>query len=88
MAVDNKMIEISIKFWTDDIAEEKGQVLPKHGWASGVMNLRANSRHGITAENPVPFNSVAEIPILIERLLTQQGIKLHLSNKARKLYVQ
>ena len=88
MAVDNKMIEVSIKFWTDDLAAEKGQVLPKHGHTSGVMNLRANSRHGITAENPVPFNSVAEIPMLIERLMAQQGIKLHLSSKARKLYVQ
>jgi hypothetical protein len=85
-AVDNKMIEVSVRFTTDGLGE-KGQVLPKHGWTIGFVNLRANSRHGITSENPVPFNSLAELPVVIERVLAQQGVKLHLNSKAKRLYV-
>src|SRR5688572_23808335 len=84
MSVDNKTLEISIKLWTDDIAAEKGQVEPKHAWSSGTVQVRANRRHGIPSTNPVPFNTFAELPQLIEKLLLKEGVKLHLSSKAKK----
>jgi hypothetical protein len=38
----DKMIEITIRFWTNDIAEEEGKVLPKHIHNSGMVRLTAN----------------------------------------------
>jgi len=34
-----RMIEVQIRFWTNDIAESKGQIVPKHAWASGVVKV-------------------------------------------------
>ena len=57
----NKMIEIRVRLWTDNIAQSgKGTVLPKHAWDAGVVLLQTNSAHGISGQNPVPFNGFAE----------------------------
>jgi hypothetical protein len=29
-----RMIEIRLRFWTDELAGAKGQVLPGHAWAA------------------------------------------------------
>jgi hypothetical protein len=47
-----KMIEIKLRFWTNDIAGEPGKVIRKHAWSAGVVRVERNTSHGIerTAE--------------------------------------
>ena len=87
MPTDNKTIDVSIKLWTDNIGPN-GAVVPKHAWSIGVVHMRANSRHGIAPGNPIPFNSFAELPSVVEKLLIQHGVKLHAGGRQKKLYVQ
>lgn len=69
----DKMIEITIKFWTDDIAEGEGKVLPKHMHNSGMIRLSANRTHNIPSA-PTPFRSVTELPAKIEEMLERHKI--------------
>ena len=82
-----RMIEVKVRFWTNGIAESEGQVLPKHAWGSGMVRIERNKYHGITPEQPEPFNSLLELPAVIERVLIQHGIVIHLSRRMQK-YVQ
>jgi hypothetical protein len=78
-----KMIEVKVRFWTDDIADE-GHIIPKRGWAAGVVRMKSNESHGIVPLKPVPFNSIAEIPSVMEAVLIAHGIELLPSPKMRK----
>ena len=54
-----KMIELRIRFWTDELAEE-GRIQPKHAWTSGVVRMARNESHDINPNNPRPFNSMMD----------------------------
>jgi hypothetical protein len=82
-----RMIEIRVRFWTDQIAEGKGNIKPKHAWDAGVIYIQRNDTHAIDPGNPVPFNSLMDIPGKVERVLIQHGIRLHLSPRQRKYVV-
>ena len=82
-----KMIEIRVRFWTDELAEKATQIMPKHAWTSGVVRMQHNEPHGISPEYPIPFNSLMELPQVIEKVLIQHGIKLHRLGKMAK-YVE
>ncbi len=79
-----RMVEVKVRFWTDQIVEGKGRILPKHAWGSGVVRLERNRAHGINPQPPVPFNSLAELPGVIEKVLIQNGITIHPSTRMRK----
>jgi len=72
-----RMLEVRVRFWTDGIAEGEGQIMPKHAWTSGVVRMQHNESHGISPENPIPFNSLMQLTQVVERVLIQHGIKLH-----------
>ena len=72
-----KMIEVKVRFWTDDMTSTAGDILPKHAWTAGVVRIERNNSHGIVPSSPKPFNSLMEIPAVIEKVLVQHGIKLH-----------
>ena len=78
-----KMIEVKVRFWTDNIASHDG-ILPKHARAAGVVRMERNDAHGIRPGTPKPFNSLAEIPAAIEKTLIEYGIVLHKSQKMQK----
>lgn len=82
-----RMIEVKVRFWTDNIAEGKGMVHPKHAWASGVVRIERNDIHGIVPEDPVHFNSLMEIAAALEKVLIQHGIKIHPSGRMEKYVV-
>ena len=82
-----KMIEVKIRFWTNDIASEKGKIKPKHAWASGVVRIEGNKSHGIVPGAPKPFHTLLDVGAVIEKVLIEQGIVLHPSKKMAK-YVQ
>ena len=79
-----KMIEIQLRFWTNDIAEKKGQIVPKHAWTSGVVKVESNKSHGIQAKSPIPFHSLLDVGAVIEKALIQHGITLHPGRKMQK----
>jgi len=79
-----KMIEVKLRFWTDDIADESGKIIPKHAWSSGVVRIEPNNSHGIVTSIPKPFNSLLDVGAIIEKMLLEQGIVLHLSRRMQK----
>jgi hypothetical protein len=80
-----KTIEISIRFWTNNIGEG-GLILPKHAWSKGTVNITRNEAHGITPKPKGwrPFNSLPELGSAIERVLIESEIVLHHSPRTRK----
>ena len=48
----SKMIEVKVRFWTNDLAEEKGRIRPKHAWGSGVVRIARNDSHGSSRCRP------------------------------------
>lgn len=79
-----RMIEVRLRFWTNDLADGKGRILPKHAWGAGVIRMDPNDAHGIVGGEPIPFNSVAEIPAKIEKLLIDHGVTIHRSSPMKK----
>jgi hypothetical protein len=79
-----KMIEVRVRFWTNDLAPKPGMVLPKEAWASRVVLMDANSAHKIAPQEPLPFSTLLELPGTIERVLIRHGIRLHRSTKMLK----
>ena len=79
-----RMIEVKLRFWTNDLGGGKGKILPKHAWGSGVVLLDTNNAHGIASPSPVPFNSIAEIPAKIEKVLIDHGVTIHPSSRMRR----
>jgi hypothetical protein len=80
-----KMIEVKVRFWTDEISGP-GLVRPKHGWTGGVVRVKTNRTHGITSGKARPFNSLLDIGSAIERVLKDHGIVLHVG-RGMKGYV-
>ncbi len=81
----NKMIEIRIRFWTDEIAFDDDMIIPKHCWDNGVVLMDTNKDHGISSENPRPFGSILELPAVLAKVLQEHGVKLHPNTKLRKI---
>lgn len=79
-----KMIEVKVRFWTNELADGKDKIRPKHAWGSGIVRIASNTSHGITPKAPVPFNSVAEIPAKIEKVLMDHGVTIHKSDRMKK----
>jgi hypothetical protein len=80
------MIEVKIRFWTDGIARNKGNVKPKHAWAAGVVRMERNPAHGIKPKKPVPFNTILDLNASIEKTLIKHGVQLHTSSKMKKYF--
>jgi hypothetical protein len=81
-----KMIEVKIRFWTNDIASGDGKIIPKHAWASGVVRMEPNRSHGIVPGNPQPFHTLMDVSSVIEKVLIEHGIVLHASKKMIKYF--
>lgn len=79
-----KMIEVKIRFWTDDIAQSEGHIVPKHARDSGVVRMERNKAHGIIPGKPVPFHSLLDVGRAIEKTLIEHGIQLHPSRRTQK----
>ena len=77
-----KMIEVTIRFWTNDLAEA-GMILPKHDWTSGMVDVRKNAAHGLGGHEPLPFQTLMDLPGKIEEVLIREGITLHPSSSMR-----
>lgn len=83
-----RTIEISIRFWTNDIAETSGHVLPKHCWPSGTVSVPVNESHGLASSEPHMFNSLMELPGVIENALIASDIRMHVNKGKPSDYMQ
>ena len=81
-----KMIEIKLRFWTNNIAPERGKVIPKHAWAAGVVRMERNKSHGIEPSSPKPFHSLLDVGAVIERVLIEHQIVLVPGDKMKKYF--
>ena len=79
-----KMIEVKPRFWTNNIADEPGKVIPKHAWAGGVVRIERNKSHGIGPSNPLPFHSLLDVSAAIEKVLIKHGIVLNPGPRIKK----
>jgi hypothetical protein len=80
----SRMIELRVRFWTDNLAEGKGRIRPKHAWTGGVVRMSPNKAHGITPKNLRPFNSMADMVVVMERVLVDHAVKLHPARKTEQ----
>lgn len=81
-----KMIEVKVRFFTNDIAGESGKIIPKHAWTQGVVRMEPNSSHGIKPQRPQHFHSLLEIGAVMEKVLIEHGVVLHPSRKMKKYF--
>ena len=81
----DKMIEVRVRFWTDNISDQENTIIPKHAWDGGVVVMDTNKSHGITPGPPRPFNSLLDLTSALAKVLVDHGITLHTSTKTRKL---
>jgi hypothetical protein len=81
-----KMIEVKLRFWTNDIAPEVGKVIPKHAWAAGVVRIERNRSHGIEPGKPAPFHSLLDVGAVIEKTLIEHGVVLRPGRKMKKYF--
>lgn len=78
-----KMIEIKVRFWTNNIADSE-RILPKPAWSGGVVRIAGNKSHSIVPGHPKPFNSLLDLGSAIERVLIEHGIVLLPSDRMTK----
>lgn len=81
-----RMIEVRVRLWTNELADGQGKIRPKHAWYHGVVLMDRNASHGIAPKNPRPFNSIMQLPAIVERVLIEHGVKLHPGDRTRKLF--
>lgn len=82
-----KMIEVKVRFWTNNIAESDGKIVPRHAWTGGVVRIEKNTAHAIDPGQPIPFNSLLDVGAAIEKVLLEHQIVLHASTRMKK-YIQ
>jgi hypothetical protein len=81
-----RMIEVKIRFWTNNLAVTPGKVRPRHAWAKGVVRMERNGAHKIVPGSPVPFNSLLDLTSAIEKTLLKHSIRLHAPTRMRKYF--
>lgn len=79
-------IKVTLYFRANSIAKKKGAIIPKRGWAMGLINVEANESHGIRAGKGERFNTMAEIPARLEKLLADNKIELNLCRRASNVF--
>lgn len=78
-----KMIEVRLRFFTNNIADSEGYVEPKNAWTRGMVNIERNDAHQIVPGPWKHFNSLLEITGVIEKVFIQHNVKLHLGGKMK-----
>lgn len=79
-----RVIKLEVRFFTNALAKGNGQVRPKHAWTAGMVTVAANPSHGIRAAGGSPFQSLLQLPAVIEKVLCSRGIRLHTSGTMKK----
>ncbi len=70
-----KMIAVTLYFWTNNIASVKDNILPKQCHSSGIVRVNANKSHGISNDRTYKFRTLGELPNVIEEALDNSGVR-------------
>jgi hypothetical protein len=82
-----KMIELTLRFWTNGISKKGGYVVKRECWDAGVVYVRSNGTHGLAKDgHPIPFNSLPELAGTVQNALIKSGVRLHPGHKSRRLF--
>ncbi len=82
-----KMIELTLRFWTNGISKKPGFIVKKECWDKGVVYVRKNGSHGLVKDgHPIPFNSLADLGSRVEDALVKSRVRLHLGQRSRRLF--
>jgi hypothetical protein len=87
-AKDENMIELRVRFWTNDIAPGKDMIEPKHAWDTGMVQVTANPSHGLKSINPIPFHSLLDLPRAIEKAIIECDLTLLSCPRSAKYLAQ
>lgn len=80
-----KMIEVRLRFWTNDISPIKDEILPKQGWTAGKAYMVKNDAHGIAGKANTQFNSLLQIGEAVGKVLVAEGVTLRPNGMDAKL---
>lgn len=84
-----KTIELTVRFWTNNISRRSGYIVRRECWDRGVVYVRKNLSHGISVDgHPIPFNSLPDLANKVEEALFKRRIVLHLGSRSRRLFRQ
>jgi hypothetical protein len=72
-----RMVQISVRFWTNNLASKKRHIVPKHVWDCGMVQMDTNGSHGIKSQAPTPFHSLAQLSGIVERVILKHGLNVH-----------
>jgi hypothetical protein len=80
-----RTIRLTVTFYTNRISKKSGYVVERAAWDTGTVVPHTNEAHRIAPRRPVAhFNSLAEIPLAIEKCLIAHGLKLKPGRRSRK----
>ena len=85
---EERMIEVKISFWTNDIASVEDNIVPKHAQSSGLISVEPSEAHEIVPASPIAFHSLMDITSALEKALIENGIVLHPGKRMRKYFLQ
>lgn len=73
-----KMIEVRLRFWTNNtLSEEENELrVPGHCWNAGVVIVSRNDHHNIQGRGPTPFHSIEELPEVLHEEMAEAGITI------------
>ena len=79
----DKMIKLTINFWTDCL-DSNGVTDEKAAWGSGTVAVRANYSRGIKSDYGSQFKSLEDLPDAVRKACKKAGITLYRTTKLEK----
>jgi hypothetical protein len=79
-----KMIEVRVRFFTNNLVRRPENISQKTARAKVVVTVEPNRLYDIVSTEPKSFNSLLDLGAVIEKVLIEHGIVLHPSQKMKK----
>lgn len=80
-----KTIELTVRFWTNDISDKEDHIVPKVCWEHGMITLKKNETHGLEVRKRA-FKSIAHLSRAVEELLKASKVKVLHGRYTKPLY--
>lgn len=74
-----RTIEVTLRFWTDRIADKEGHVIPGFCWEGCFVSVPSQPSHGIKTTAPMMSNHFGELVSTVQAALDEAGVKVLLS---------
>ncbi|MCK4456298.1 MAG: hypothetical protein KAW39_01005 [Thermoplasmata archaeon] len=80
-----KTIELTVRFWTNDISRKENHIVPRVCWEHGMITLKKNESHGLAVKRK-PFKSIAHLSRAVEELLKASNVEVLHGRYTKPLY--